>query len=153
MSSNLLAANSKCPVETTSQDDLFNLELIQNDKTADILFLIGTLLSMYVNTKAEQRILCPEEVQTLGQSAAAQQSTLSELIVVVILLFLAAAIILTYTAYTRLSKQKAELSKEPDQTVINNITGSELNIIGLLIRVVGYVLSAVGNQIKADNPV
>ena len=153
MSDNLLAANSNCSVETISQDDLFNLELIQKDKISDVLFLIGTLISMYVNSKAEQKIVCSEETQTSSQSSAAEQATTSELIIVVVLLFLSATIILAYTSSARLSKQKAELSKDADQTTINNISGSELVVLGFLIRIVGYVTSYVGNRIRADNPI
>ena len=149
----IYASNLKLPGNTISQDDLFNLDLIQKDKTSDLLFLIGTLIGMYVNSKAEQQILCPEETQDSSQSAAAREATLGELVVIFILFFLAAAVILTSTACARLSKQKSEISEEPDQTTINNIKGSELNILGLLLRVIGYVLSAVGNQIRVDNPV
>ena len=149
----IYTSNLKLPGKIISQDDLFNLDLIQKDKTSDILFLIGTIIGMYVNTKAEQQILCPEETQASSQSAAAREATLGELVVIFILFFLAAAVILTATACARLSKQKAEISEEPDQTTINNIKGSELNILGLLLRVIGYVLSAVGNQIRVDNPV
>lgn len=144
---------SECPVKTISQDDLFDLELIKKDKLSDLLFLIGTFIGMYVNSKAEQKIVCPEEAQASSQSEAAQETTPSELIVVVILLFLSGTIILANTAYTRLNKQITDLNKEPDMTFINYIAGSKLNILGLLIRIVGYVFSFVGNQIKAENPV
>lgn len=141
------------PADTISQDDLFNLGLLQKDKVSDLLFLIGTLLGIYANTEAEQEIVCPEKSKASGRSEAEKSTSRSELIVVVILLFLAAAIILTYTAYARLGKQVSELDKEPDMTILNNISGSKLNILGLLLRIAGYTLSAVGNQIKADNPV
>jgi len=144
---------SEYPVKTLSQDDLFNLELIKKDKLSDLLFLIGTLIGIYVNSKAEQDIVCPEETHTSGQSEAAEETSLTELVVVVILLFLGGVIILSYTARARLSKQISELDGEPDISVINNIAGSKLDILGLFFRMIGYVLSAVGNQIKADNPV
>ncbi len=153
MSDDLLVSNSRCPVEVISQDDLFDLELIQNDKASDMIFLIGTLIGIYVNTKAEQEILCPEKTQSSSQSTAANEATFSELIVVVILCFLVGTVIIAYTECIRLSRQKAELSKDPDQSVINNIKGSELNILGLFLRIAGYTFSVVGNQIKADNPV
>ena len=153
MSDNKLVTNSKGSAKTISQDDLFNLELIQKDKISDILFIIGTLIGMYVNSEAEHKIVCPEETQTSSQSAVTQETTTNELIIVVILLFLAGTIILAYTAYTRLSKLKAELSKDTDQSVINNISGSELAVLGFFIRIVGYVTSYVGNRIMDDNPI
>ncbi|HYF82883.1 MAG TPA: hypothetical protein VEB00_07625 [Clostridia bacterium] len=140
-------------IKTISQDDLFNLELIQKDKVSDVLFLIGTLIAMYVNSKAEQKILCPEVTQASGDSAVAQATTINELVIVVVLLFLAATIILAYTSSTRLSKLKAEKGKTADQTVINNISGNELVVLGFLIRIVGYITSYVGNRIRADNPI
>ncbi len=141
------------PTDTISQDDIFNLDLIQKDITSDILFLIGTLLGLYANIKAEDEIVCPEESKASDQSEAEKSTSRNELIVVVLVFFLAAAIILTYTAYTRLDKQVSELDKEPDMTFINNISGSKLNILGLLLRISGYIISIIGNQIKADNPV
>ncbi|HWR60622.1 MAG TPA: hypothetical protein VN580_03375, partial [Clostridia bacterium] len=108
---------------------------------------------IYVNAKAEQDILRPEETHSSGQGEAAEETSLTELVVVVVLLFLGGVILIAYTAYARLNKQIAELDAEPDTAVINNIAGSKLDILGLLLRIAGYVLSAAGNQIKADNPV
>ena len=153
MPNGLTALDSNHPAENTSQDDLFELELIRDDIISDILFLIGTLISIHVNFEAEKEIVCPEETQTSVQSTAAVEATRIGRIIIVILLFLAGTIIIAYTTYSRLSKQKAELSESSGQVVLNNIKGGELVLAGLLIRIAGYVLSYAGSRIRAENPV
>lgn len=153
MSDNLPAINSNCPAKAISQDDLFELELIQDGKVSNLLFLIGTLIAIYANDKEEEDILCPEENQTFNQNTVSPETSRSYLIVIFNLLFLAGGLILVYTSVARLKKEESEISEDSSISFINSLRGSEIIVIGAILRVIGYALAAIGNKIKADNPV
>lgn len=133
-------------------EDALELVLVRNDIISDILFLIGTFISIFVNLEAEEELICPEEAQTPGLDAAAAETSRIGRISIVILLFLAGTVIIAYTAFSRLNRQKAELKESSGQKEINKIKGGELVLTGLLIRIAGYILSFAGTRITAGNP-
>lgn len=135
-----------------SDKDLLNLDLVQKDLTSDFLFLVGTLLGMSLNLKAEQDIVNPEASNPTGGNEAEKGSSGTDPVVVVIALFLVATSILAYTAVSRLDILESEQPMEPDMTADRNINGTKLNIIGLLFRITGYILSIIGIQMKNAGP-
>ncbi|HYE83818.1 MAG TPA: hypothetical protein VEG39_16850 [Clostridia bacterium] len=153
MPDGLMVSNPDYQIKNINPDDAFELQLVRNDIISDILFLIGTFISISVNLEAEKEIVCPEETNTPAQDAAVVEDSRISRISIVILLFLAGTIIIAYTAYQRLNKQKAELNESSGQADINNIKGGELVITGLLLRIIGYIISFAGIRIRAENPV
>lgn len=153
MSENSFGTNMNCSMKGSKQDDLLNLALVRQDRFAAILFLIGTLLALYSTYQAEQAIVQPEEKQTSNQNKTASTISPAELLVLFNAIFLIAAIILSSDALSRLKKQKTDISSNTSTTSINNFIGSELATLGSIVRVIGYTLSVVGNQIRSDNPI
>jgi hypothetical protein len=152
MYDNLLAANSKYPAEAISQDDLSELKLLEVDNISNLLFLIGTLIAMYATSEAEKEIVRPEDARTSSRGAATPISSRNELLILFNILFLIGTILLAYTVRSRIDNQKADISRDSSQVRINNFTGNEIVLSGIIFRIVGYVFAIIGNKIKADNP-
>lgn len=153
MSDNKTDINLNCIVKSNKKDNLESLELIYKDRIGDLLFLIGTILAFISNYQAEKAIIQPEEKPPVKENTTALTISPAELIVLFNLFFLVATIILTYTAYTRLMKDKTDISKNTSPTIVNNLFGNGLATLGSTIRVVGFALGAIGNQIRANNPI
>ncbi len=153
MSDNLLSENFKNPAGTISQDDLSELKLLEIDNISSVFFLIGTFIAMYATSEAEQEIVSPGKNQPSGRSVATPTSSRSELLILFNILFFIGSILLANTASARLSKQKSDISKNGTQSEINNLKGTEIVLLGIIFRIVGYVLAIIGNKLRADNPV
>lgn len=139
--------------ELLNPDDAFELEMVQQDLLSDLVFLIGTLISIYQNKKAEQEILNPEENLPSPTGAFQSEEVPFGFGPIVLVLFLIGTAILAMAAMQRLDKQKAEAGPNPDQTTANNIKGGEIVITGQLIRIIGYIISIFGENIRNANPV
>lgn len=139
--------------EMLNREDTFELQLIHEDLLADALFLIGTIIAINQNTADEEKIINPDKNQTPGTSMADTDNAPLGLGTLPLQLFLAATIILAATGSERLNKQKSEAGNSPDQTTANNIKGGEIVIFGQLLRIIGYIISIMGENIKTANPV
>ena len=139
--------------EILNQDDSFDLKLVRQDLLSDIIFLIGTLISISQNTDAEEKIINPGEKQPSEASSASPDNIPFGFGPIVLVLFLIGTTILAFTASERLNRQKAEAAGNADQTTLDNIKGGEIVILGQLIRIVGYITSITGEGIRAANPV
>lgn len=134
-------------------DDLFDLNLIRQDKISNILFLIGTLIALYTNYKEEQEIVRSVEKQTFNKVVVTPAINLSDLLIEFNLLFLIGSIIIANTASARINKQELDINKDISVLRTNNLTGSKIILFGICLRIAGYILGVVGNKIRADNPV
>lgn len=153
MSDCIFGSNQNCRHIDSKQDDLSELALIQQSKVADLLFLIGTFISMHANLEAEQEIINPKKNKASDQNTSAPAVNRTELITIFLILFLIGTAISANTLSERIKKEKAELSKDTSQSRINHLEGSELVLFGTLIRIVGYIISIVGNIIRTNNPI
>ena len=139
--------------EILGQEDTFELGLIRQDLISDALFLIGTLISISQNIKAEKEIIGPTENKPSMLNAASPKNVSFGFGPVVLVLFLAGTSVLAAAATERLNKQKAKAANNADQTTAKNINGGEIIILGQLIRIIGYIISISGTRIKDENPV
>lgn len=135
------------------QNEAFELKAIHQSLLSDALFLIGTIISINENTRAEQEIVNPDRNQISAMGTAFEDTAPIGLGIVVLTLFLIGTAILALTALERVNRQKAEAGESADQTTINNIKGGETVILGQLLRIIGYIISIAGESIKAANPV
>jgi hypothetical protein len=138
--------------ELLSPDSAFDLELVQQDLLSDLVFLIGTLISIYQNKKAEQEIINPAENQSPAGDYPEYEAPFG-FGPIVLVLFLIGTAILAFAAIQRLNKEKYEAGPNPDQTTINNLNGGEMVIFGQFVRITGYIISILGEQIRAANPI
>lgn len=138
--------------EILNQEDAFELSLVRQDLLSDAVFLIGTLISIGQNIKAEEEIINVEENQPAETISDFSDIVPFGLGLAPLVLFLIGTAIIAYTSTERLNRDKAEAGSNPDQSTINNIKGSEIVIFGQFIRITGYLISILGEKVKLANP-
>lgn len=130
----------------------FNLELVHLERIGDILFYIGTILALISTYQEEQSLFCTQPNESSGQREPTSANNYSKTIALAGWLFLAAVLIFSTTSYLRLVEQKSSTPEDAPISNKRNLAGSRIVTIGNFIKVIAFTLTAVGAQIKADNP-
>ena len=130
-------------------------KLIQQKRIGDILFFIGTTLDWAATSQEEQTIVLTRMKQLSSQEASNLTNNTAKIFALESWSFLIAVLIFANVSYARLKDQEAYiLTNAPNAPLSsnNNLFGSYLVVIGNLVKVIGFSLTAIGNQIKANNP-
>ena len=118
-----------------------DLILIYEERTGDILFLIGTILAILSSYQAEQSIIAKiMRIPLINHNSAKTLAVASWL-------FFIASIIFAHVAITRF----VQLSKPHSRTSPFFLKGSKYTAVGNIIKSVGFGIAAVGNQLKASS--
>ncbi|WP_068965136.1 hypothetical protein [Desulfosporosinus sp. BG] len=119
-------------------DTQLDIRLVYEERTGDIIFLIGTILEIVSAYQAEDSILSKLYIIKSSDNSAYTIATASWL-------FLIASIIFAHVAIVRL----VELGKNKS-TLNSTIKSSQIVTTGNMIKAVGFGLAAIGNQIKVS---
>lgn len=125
------------------QRERFALSLVYQERIGDILFLIGTLLAI-ISTYQAERIIVDIIFDRRPRS---ERDDSANTIALESWFFFIASIIFARVGvirWTELIASKAEAAPLL-------IKGSELSTLGGIIKVIGFGLSAIGNQLKANS--
>ncbi|MCG1025402.1 hypothetical protein [Dehalobacter sp.] len=117
-----------------------DLSLIYKERTGDILFLIGTLLAIISTYQAVQSTIGKYFFRSSKNDSAFTIATASWL-------FFAASIIFAYVAVIRYE----EVAAIDPYISSSTLLGGKFTAIGNTVKVIGFGLSAIGNQIKANS--
>jgi hypothetical protein len=113
-----------------------DLSLVYQQRSGDILFLIGTLLAIISTYQAEQSIVTSTKDNSANTTALASW------------LFFIANIIFVHVAIIRL----VELSQPTNSKVSPlMLRGSNFTVIGDIFKVIGFGIAAIGNQLQANS--
>jgi hypothetical protein len=150
MYSNLLKDN---PKNQTVDDikDVFDLNLIIREDFGNTLFLIGTFLSFFSSKQAETDIIQRKSESQMTQDTQSPLNSPAKTVAAASWVFLIASIVFATISYLRLNEQKATTSSSPSPTSARNLAGREISTLGSFVKVVGFALAAIGNQIIASS--
>ena len=132
--------------------DVSDLKLAKQDRAGDLLFLIGTILAIISTYQIEKSVLNKSFKQVSEQKAASPTSNPANTIAVFSWIFLLATIIFTNSASERLKEQKARVNQSTSLSGLKNFKGTQIAAFGTYIKLIGFAIVAIANQIKADNP-
>jgi uncharacterized membrane protein len=118
----------------------FDLRLIYEERIGDILFFVGTILAINSTFQAERSIITKIfRIRPIQDNSVYTIATSSWL-------FLIASLIFAHAAILRL----AELSKNAS-TPPAYLKASQILVTGNIIKVFGFALAAIGNQMKVNS--
>lgn len=141
---------------SASKDDkgkaIFDLKLIEQDKTGNLLFYIGTILAIISTYQIEKSIVNKNFKQISEQETASPTNNTANTIAIFSWIFLFAIIIFTNTSSERLKEQKSRINNSTSLSGLKNFKGTHIVAFGSYIKLIGFAIVAIGNQIKADNP-
>lgn len=118
-----------------------DISLVYEERIGDIIFLIGTILAIVSTYQAEQSIL-----GKLFMIKSSEDSTYT--IATASLLFFIASIIFAHVAIVRMAELKKNVNTS---TSYSTIRASQFITIGNIIKVIGFGLAAIGNQIRVSS--
>ncbi|MGE5629592.1 MAG: hypothetical protein ACM3TR_00685 [Caulobacteraceae bacterium] len=145
MSENFL--NSCSQNNLSRSKSALDLNLIQQERVGDTLFLIGTILAFISADQAENTIVQKPASQSSERSSSSPINNSAITIAIASWIFLIASIIFANVASTRLAEQtttKASTETAADKTLI----ADQIAAFGSIVKVIGFVLVAIANQIK-----
>ena len=118
-----------------------DIKLVYEERTGDIVFLIGTILAIVSTYQAEQSILDKLFMTESPENSAYTIATASWL-------FLIASTIFAHVAIVRLAQLKKNTNKSTSHSTIKAI---QIVTIADIIKVIGFGLAAIGNQIRVNS--
>lgn len=130
---------------------IFDLELNQLDRFANLLFAIGTVFSFHSTDIAEQSITLKQAQQLSDQEQSAFTYDIAKLLALANWTFLTAGILFLDTSYERLKEEKASISQNASSSSEERLLGREIVTIGNIVKTIGFTLSATGFEIIADS--
>lgn len=115
-----------------------DISLVYEERTGDIVFLIGTILAIVSTYQAEQSILDKLVMNKFSESSAYTIATASGL-------FLIASILFAHVAIVRMVELKSNIN-----TITSNLTikASQVIVIADIIKTIGFGLAAIGNLMR-----
>ena len=125
-----------------------DLQLNQNERVGDILFLIGTIAALISTDQTEKALLEPP---AQANKAAKESSQALKTLALSSWIFFMASIIFTVTAFARLRELNIEQSLPNSTPNTGNLFGQNVTTIGNVFKLIGFGLAAIGNQIRAGS--
>lgn len=150
MYSNLLEDSSQNRAGLSNKD-IFDLGLIQKEKLGDILFGIGTILAWISSKQAEANIIQGKTEQPSYQDGATSENDPAKTVALAAWVFLAAIIIFAITSYKKFVEQKSDINASSSPADYKKLAGSEITAFGNIVKVIGFTIVAVGDQITANS--
>ena len=127
-----------------------SVELIQQKRVGDILFFIGTILD-WTATSQEEQITFQTRIQQLSrQDTSYLANSTARIFALESWCFLVAVLIFANVSYVKLKEQEANMPSNAPLSSKENIFASYILVIGNIVKVIGFSLTAIGNQIKAN---
>ncbi|MDR3491582.1 MAG: hypothetical protein P4M12_06000 [Gammaproteobacteria bacterium] len=110
--------------------------MVHQQRSGDILFLIGTLLAIISTYQAEQSIIKSTKDNSANTTALASW------------LFFIANIIFAHVAIIKLV-ELCQLTNSKVSPLM--LKGSSFTVIGDIFKVIGFGIAAIGNQLQANS--
>lgn len=151
MSDNLSNNNTYYKTNINKDKAASDLELVQLDRLANTLFVIGTALSYLSTNVVEQSIILEQAQQLTSKKESAFIYDTAKLLALSNWIFLAAGIIFLYTSYQRFKEQETSTLQNTSLANKERLFGREMVTTGNLIRTIGYTVTAAGFEIIADS--
>lgn len=130
---------------------IFDSQLNQQDRFADLLFLLGTNYSFAAIDKVDQSILLKQEQQLSSQEESAFTYDIAKTLSLANNIFLTAGILFLDTSYQRLKEKKSIMPEDPSESDLESLSGREMITMGNLFKIIGYILAASGFEMIADS--
>ena len=134
----MLNSTQKSAAQTT-HETAFDLSLVKDERIGDVLFLIASLIAIISTYQAEETIIIEELSQTPQPDRSARTIAASSWT------FLIGSILIAYVAIVRYRETTATV---PDASPLM-LKGRWYTAIGDIVSVIGFGLSALGDQLKA----
>jgi len=113
-----------------------DIRLVYEERTGDIIFLIGTIIAIVSTYQAEQSILDKLFMTQAPENSAYTIATASWL-------FFIASTIFAHVAIVRMVELKKDIN-----TNTSTRKASQIITIADIIKIIGFGLAAIGNQIR-----
>jgi hypothetical protein len=133
--------------------NLFQLGLIQKNKAANLLFLLGVTVSFTGLNQRELSIKQSETKQFLNQESNISKYNFEKSIALANWIYLMAGIIYNNTSSASLQEIIATRPKKASLSREKNIGGSKMVVDGTLFKVIGYLSSALGRETIANSTI
>ena len=137
-------------MEDVMRKSIDKLKFIRQKRVGDMLFFIGTILDWTATSQEEQTIIQTRMKGLSNQEASDITDNNARTYALESWLFLVAVILFTNVSYARLKEQEAN---RPTNIPLSNkdIIPSYVVVIGNIFKVIGFALTAIGNQLKANS--
>lgn len=112
--------------------------LVYEERTSDIIFLIGTIVAIVSTYQAEQSILDKLFMIKSSENPVYTIATASWL-------FFMASVIFAHVAIVRMAEVKTNIDPSTSYLTIKT---SQIITIAAIIKAIGFGLAAIGNQIR-----
>ena len=122
-----------------AHETAFDLSLIKDERIGDVLFLIASMIALISTYQAEETIIIEEFSQTPQPDRSARTVAASSWT------FLIGSILIAYVAIVRYREIAASA---PDASPLM-LKGRWFTALGDIVSVIGFGLSALGDQLKA----
>lgn len=143
--------NLFCNNSDNKSKAIFDLELNQLDRFANILFIIGAIVALQSTDITEQSIILGQIQPLSTQEESAFTYEIAKLLALANWTYLAAGILFLNTAYARLEEDEASISQNASLSSKERLLGRKIVVTGNIFKIIGYFLSATGNEIIADS--
>lgn len=137
-------------MEDVMRKSIDKLKFIRQKRVGDMLFFIGTILDWTATSQEKQTIIQTRMKGLSNQEASDITDNNARTYALESWLFLVAVILFTNVSYARLKEQEAN---RPTNVPLSNkdIIPSYVVVIGNIFKVIGFALTAIGNQLKANS--
>ena len=115
-----------------------DISLVYEERTGDIIFLIGTILAIVSTYQAEQSIIDKLFMIKSSENSAYSMATASWF-------FFIASLIFAHVAIVRMAELKYNIITSTSNSTIK---ASQIITIADIIKTIGFGLAAIGNQMR-----
>jgi hypothetical protein len=150
-----IMASSIVEQKTDKYKNIFELELLQKNKLANILFILGITISFTALNKQVLSIKKTAVKPSLDhQESAVSKYNFEKSLALVNWIYLIAGLLYVYTSSTRLQDRIAARPRKSSSLLFEKgIRGNKMVVDGTIFKVIGYLSSALGREIIADSTI
>lgn len=132
--------------QNLNYEKIVDLTFNKDERTGTILFLIGAAIALIATDQTEEAL--SESAEQFGQASEKRRQALKTLTISSWVFFMA-NIIFTWVALLRLRRQSMEQKVKNSVLAASSLFGLTLTTIGNFLKLIGFGLTAIGNQIRA----
>ncbi len=129
---------------------LFDAQLNQTDRFANLIFLLGVNNAFTAINKVDESIFLKQENELSDREELAFTYDIAQTLSTANWIYLTAGAIIFETSFNRLKQKEALMPEDPSLTDIETLSGRKMITTGNLLKVIGYMLSATGFEMIAD---
>jgi hypothetical protein len=129
---------------------LFDAQLNQIDRFANLLFLLGISNGFTAINKVDESIFLKQENELSEREELAYSYEIAQTLSTANWIYLTAGSLFFETSFDRLKQKEALMPEDPSLTDIETLSGRKMITMGNLLKIIGYMLSATGFEMIAS---